>query len=221
VPQYILEQAIEQGVGVTANIICTQPRRLPAVALASRVSDEIGQPCGGVVGYSVRLNKKLSRDTRLMFCTTGILLRRLVSDPALRGVSHVIIDEVHERSLDSDLLMLLLRDTLVSNTELRLVLMSATADPGLFVRYFDTALASCAPQKGVVNKCAVVEIPGFTYPVRELALEDALDATGALDLLLCSLQMLTGTVLKSLGLMCMHVAQETAPASITVYLINL
>lgn len=181
VPQYILENAIERGTWPTANIICTQPRRLPAVALASRVSDEIGQPCGGLVGYSVRLNKKLSRDTRLLFCTTGILLRRLVSDPVLHGVSHVIIDEVHERSLESDLLMLLLRDTLASNPELRLVLMSATADPGLFARYFDIALASCAPQKGVANECAVVEIPGFAYPVLELALEDALAATGALD----------------------------------------
>jgi HrpA-like RNA helicase len=75
----------------------TQPRRLPAVALASRVSDEMGTRVGGVVGYSVRLDKKTSRETRLTFCTTGILLRRLVADPALAGVSHVVIDEVHER----------------------------------------------------------------------------------------------------------------------------
>ena len=183
VPQYILEEAIDAGSSADANIVCTQPRRLPAVALAGRVADEMGTTCGAVVGYSVRLNKRASAATRLLFCTTGILLRRLIADPTLAGVSHVIIDEVHERSLDSDLLLLLLRDTLAANPQLRLVLMSATADSRLFVHYLDAALQRApAPAQGVSNCTAVVEIPGFTYPVRELALEDAIAATGACSL---------------------------------------
>ena len=181
VPQYVLEHAIDCSRGTEANILCTQPRRLPAVALAGRVADEMGTPCGAVVGYSVRLNKKMSAATRLLFCTTGILLRRLIADPQLTGVSHVIIDEVHERSLDSDLLMLLLRDTLTTNLALRVVLMSATADSRLFADYLDATLAvAAASPDGAANKTAVVEIPGFTYPVRELALEDVITATGAL-----------------------------------------
>ena len=73
VPQFILEDSIANGSGAATNIICTQPRRLPAVALANRVADEMCQQCGGLVGYSIRLEKKSSKDTRLLFCTTGTL----------------------------------------------------------------------------------------------------------------------------------------------------
>ena len=78
-----------------------------------------------------------------MLCgRAGVLLRRLLSDPGLQGTTHVVVDEVHERSVDSDLLLLLLRDLLASgaNGKLRVVLMSATAEAGLFQQYFDQAL---------------------------------------------------------------------------------
>lgn len=74
VPQFILEEALANGTGASTNVICTQPRRLPAVALANRVADEMCQACGSLVGYSIRLEKKSSKDTRLLFCTTGINL---------------------------------------------------------------------------------------------------------------------------------------------------
>ena len=99
VPQYVLEDAIAAGAGGRTNIVVTQPRRLPALALAGRVSDELGVRCGDAVGYSVRLDKKMSRETRLLFCTTGILLRRLVADAALADVSHVVIDEARAATL--------------------------------------------------------------------------------------------------------------------------
>ena len=172
VPQYILEQEIDCGRGGQANIICTQPRRLPAIALAKRVSDEMLQKPGSTVGYSIRLEKKMSQETHLLFCTTGILLRRLTSDRNLSDVTHVIVDEVHERSLDSDLLLLLLRDLMLTNHNLRLVLMSATADADLFASYFDKAL----PAEIGRRRVCTVDIPGFTYPVRELQLEDILGA---------------------------------------------
>ena len=89
-------------------------------------------------------------------------------------MTHVIVDEVHERSVDSDLLLLLLRDALARHRGLRVVLMSATADPGLFADYFAPALGRLGEAGGVSH----VDVPGFTYPVREFFLEDCVEATG-------------------------------------------
>eukprot|EP00884_Botryococcus_braunii_P007206 jgi/Botrbrau1/16487/Bobra.0142s0081.1 len=171
VPQYLLEEAVGRGEGGACNIIVTQPRRISAVGLASRVAEEMGQRVGEVVGYSVRLDSCTSLRTRLLFCTTGILLRRLTSDPELSNVTHVIVDEVHERSVESDLLLLLLRRLLASpaGKHLKVVLMSATADANLFASYFSSALGHGAV--GTLN------IPGFTHPVKDLYLEDVLEVT--------------------------------------------
>lgn len=87
VPQYLFEDAVAAGFGGDVNIIVCQPRRIAAIGLATRVADEVGDPVGvgGLVGYSVRLDSKSSQQTRLLFCTTGVLLRRLMSDPQLTG----------------------------------------------------------------------------------------------------------------------------------------
>lgn len=76
---------------------------------------------------------------QMLFCTTGILLRRLEEDSQLQGVSHIFIDEVHERSVESDFLLMVLRDLLATRKDLRVVLMSATLDADLFNRYFGSA----------------------------------------------------------------------------------
>lgn len=76
------------------------PRPPPSAALAKRVAEERGERVGEVVGYSIHANRQTSRITRLTFCTTGILIRRLAVDPDLASVTHVIIDEVHERGLE-------------------------------------------------------------------------------------------------------------------------
>ena len=81
-----------------------QPRRMAAIGVAQRVANERCERLGDVVGYQVRLDSRSSARTRLLYCTTGILLRRFISDPNLAGVSHVIVDEVHERSLEIDFL---------------------------------------------------------------------------------------------------------------------
>jgi ATP-dependent RNA helicase DHX57 len=191
IPQYILENATSSGNGASCNVIITQPRRISAVGLASRVASERGEAVGQTVGYSVRLDSKQSKRTRLLFCTTGILLRRLLSDSALSGTSHVVLDEVHERSIESDLLLLLLRDLLVSgkNPELKVVLMSATADADLFANYFNQMLCANGGSIGgggggknnnkkQSGRSVILSIPGFTHPVTDMFLEDALEATG-------------------------------------------
>lgn len=102
VPQYILDDwlANYRNDKTHVEIVCTQPRRISALGVAERVADERIDKIGNVVGYQIRLESKLSNSTRLTFCTTGILLRRLESDPTLPSVTHVIVDEVHERSVE-------------------------------------------------------------------------------------------------------------------------
>ena len=137
-PQYILEDAIKRGVGPDTRIIVTQPRRIAAVSVAERVASERGERAGNSVGFSVRLHGCAPRDegASVEFVTTGVLLRRLMRDPGLRGVSHVMIDEVHERDINTDFLLVLLRALLRKRPELRVVLMSATLDAESFSDYF-------------------------------------------------------------------------------------
>ena len=98
--------------GVPVSIICTQPRRISAISVAERVAAERGERVGDTVGYAIRGESRAGSSTRLLFCTTGILLRRLESDPTLAGVTHVLVDEVHERSLESDFLLMALKKLL-------------------------------------------------------------------------------------------------------------
>ncbi|XP_072964463.1 DExH-box ATP-dependent RNA helicase DExH3-like [Typha angustifolia] len=163
-PQYILESEIDAAHGATCSIICTQPRRISAMSVSERVAAERGETLGESVGYKVRLEGMKGRETRLLFCTTGILLRRLLVDRNLKGVTHVIVDEIHERGMNEDFLLIVLKDLLPRRPELRLILMSATLNAELFSSYFGGA--------------PMIHIPGFTYPVRNHFLEDILEITG-------------------------------------------
>ncbi|KAK1298092.1 putative pre-mRNA-splicing factor ATP-dependent RNA helicase [Acorus calamus] len=163
-PQYILESEIDAARGAACSIICTQPRRLSAMSVSERVAAERGEKLGESVGYKVRLEGIRGRDTRLLFCTTGILLRRLLVDRSLKGVTHVIVDEIHERGMNEDFLLIVLKDLLPRRPELKLILMSATLNAELFSSYFGGA--------------PMLTIPGFTYPVRTHFLEHILEMTG-------------------------------------------
>ncbi len=110
------------------DIVVLQPRRLAARLAAERVAFERGVRIGDEVGYEIRLDRKVSAATRIRFVTEGILTRRMLNDPTLRGTSCVIIDEFHERHLDGDVALALLARLRASRPELRLIVMSATLD---------------------------------------------------------------------------------------------
>ncbi|KAK4538831.1 hypothetical protein CDCA_CDCA20G4856 [Cyanidium caldarium] len=179
-PAILLEDALLRGEVSRTFILVTQPRRIAAVSVAQRVAWERGERALGddataaaaavddddssLVGYQVRAQAHRSRSTRLLFCTTGIVLRMLHSDPQLRAVSHLVVDEVHERDLDTDFLLLLVRRLLRSGCRdegdpLRVVLMSATVDAERLREYFYGEHA--AP-----DAMPVVPIEGRTFSVR-------------------------------------------------------
>lgn len=122
-PQLVLDDMIENNMGSDANIIVTQPRRISAIGVADRIAAERGEKVGQTVGYSIRLDSRRSPKTRLLLCTTGVLLRRLQVDPDLASVSHVFVDEVHERDLNTDFLLIILRDLLYRRKSIKLILM--------------------------------------------------------------------------------------------------
>ena len=121
-PQYCLEL----GGASRACIAHTQPRRLAARALAARIAEELVQPLGGSVGFRVRFADQVSDATRLVLMTDGLLLAELAADPLLRRYDTVIVDEAHERSLNVDLLMGVLKRLLPRRPDLKLIVTSAT-----------------------------------------------------------------------------------------------
>ena len=149
-------------------VVVTQPRRIAARAAARRLADLLGEEVGGTVGYAVRGERRAGPSTRIEVVTAGLLLRRLQRDPELSGVDAVILDEVHERSLDSDLLLALLTDARAALREdLTLVAMSATLDADRLRRILGGPLggASGSTSDGAAP---LVEVPGRLHPLEEV-----------------------------------------------------
>uniref|UniRef100_A0A2K5L8Y7 ATP-dependent RNA helicase A n=1 Tax=Cercocebus atys TaxID=9531 RepID=A0A2K5L8Y7_CERAT len=162
VPQFILDDFIQNDRAAECNIVVTQPRRISAVSVAERVAFERGEEPGKSCGYSVRFESILPRPhASIMFCTVGVLLRKL--EAGIRGISHVIVDEIHERDINTDFLLVVLRDVVQAYPEVRIVLMSATIDTSMFCEYF--------------FNCPIIEVYGRTYPVQEYFLEDCIQMT--------------------------------------------
>lgn len=158
VVQFLLDSLMKGS--KSTNIICTQPRRISAIGLAERVSEERCVECGDEVGYIIRGVNKTRLGTRIKFMTTGVLVRILQSDKSLLNDSIVVIDEVHERSLDTDLVVTLLKNLLGKIPGLKIVLMSATVNVNLLKKYF--------PKLGTCH------IKGRTFPIQDYYLEDIL-----------------------------------------------
>lgn len=169
VPSYILGHKLSKGEDY--HILVTQPRRISAISIARRVSAELGEDkdalgtSRSLVGYAIRMESKTSPETRLTFATTGVLVRMLQDerDSSLSHLNCLVLDEVHERTMDLDLLFIALKQVHQRRPDLKIVLMSATVDSTKFSRYF--------------NDAPVLDIPGRTFPVQLGFLEDAIEAT--------------------------------------------
>lgn len=162
--------ALAAGRGAAGLIGCTQPRRIAARSAARRVAEELGSPLGTQVGFQVRFSGQVGDDTLIKFMTDGILLAETQSDRGLYAYDTIIVDEVHERSLNVDFLLGYLRQLLPRRPELRLIITSATLDTARFSEFFGGA------------PVVAVEGRGFPVEVRYLP-QDAEDARGGRGLL--------------------------------------
>ena len=147
---------LELGRGVAGRIGHTQPRRIAARTLASRVAQELGGETGGLVGYKVRFHDRVRPETCIKLMTDGILLAEIQQDRLLTEYDTLIIDEAHERSLNIDFLLGYLRGILPRRPDLKVIVTSATIDPERFARHFADGQGNPAP---------IIEISGRTWPV--------------------------------------------------------
>ena len=163
VPAAVLDDVVAPG-----RVVLLQPRRLAARAVAHRIARLRGSALGGEVGYQVRFDSKVGRDTRLIVETTGIMLRRLVADITLSGIAAVILDEFHERSLEMDLVLgLLVRLRQTVRPDLRVVVMSATLAADPVARLLGAGQGTGAAERGgaAASACPVIHAEGRMFPV--------------------------------------------------------
>lgn len=160
IPQFLMDTT-------DRNIAVTQPRRVAAMNLAMRVSDEYGCHIGEEVGYSVRFNNMTTRKTKLKYITDGMLLREMMIDPKLSKYSTIIVDEAHERTILTDLLIGFLKGLLLErnkgkeNPDFKVIIMSATLDAEKFSKFF--------------NNAPILFIEGKMYPVERYYIDKAAD----------------------------------------------
>ena len=150
IPQFVLYDDLPHLNG-WKQVACTQPRRVAAMSVAKRVADELDVVLGEEVGYNIRFEDNSGPKTVLKYMTDGMLLREAMNDPNLNRYSCIILDEAHERTLATDILMGLLKEMAARRPELKLIIMSATLDAQKFQRYF--------------NDAPLLAVPGRTHPV--------------------------------------------------------
>lgn len=174
--QFVLDD-LNRKKDYQTTMICTQPRRISAIALADRISEERTDRCGKETGYIIRGENKTSDETRISFVTTGVMLRMIqsifgrekeVQDSFFKNLGYIFIDEVHERSIDGDFLLIILKKMIKNFPNLKIILMSATIDKSIFDGYFGQI---------TTNEIAHVHIEGRTFPIDDFYLDDVLNMT--------------------------------------------
>jgi HrpA-like RNA helicase len=148
IPQWCVDFSKRVG---KKKVACTQPRRVAAMSVAQRVAEELDVQLGQEVGYSIRFEDCSGPRTLMKYMTDGMLLREAMSDPMLENYQVILLDEAHERTLATDILMGVLKTVVTHRQDLKLVIMSATLDAGKFQAYFDNA--------------PLMNVPGRTHPV--------------------------------------------------------
>jgi ATP-dependent RNA helicase DDX35 len=146
-------------------IAVTQPRRIAATSVAARVAEELGTPLGQRVGYSIRFEDVTSANTQVKFVTDGLLLREMLVDPLLNRYSVIMVDEAHEQSLSSDILLSLLKKVLRKREDLRVVVSSATLEAERFLDFFAPDDGEKVHGKSKEEYGKIIGIEGRTYPV--------------------------------------------------------
>ena len=152
--QYLAEDGFNTQNGIHKIIGCTQPRRVAAVSVAQRVSQERGTQLGGDVGYTIRFEDESSPNTNIKYMTDGMLQREAINDPCMSKYSVIMLDEAHERTISTDVLFALLKQAVTKNPDLKVIVTSATLDCNKFSNYF--------------FNCPIITIPGRTFPVEIL-----------------------------------------------------
>ncbi|KAJ3061777.1 ATPdependent RNA helicase, partial [Podochytrium sp. JEL0797] len=156
-PQFLWEEKW----GSKGIIACSQPRRIAVTSIAARVAEEIGVPLGKEVGYAVRFDEATSEFTKIKYLTDGLLFREALLDPLLSKYSVVMIDEAHERSLYTDIMLGILKKIMKKRPELRVIISSATLDAGIFRDFFNLNTTEDASK----DTSVIVSIEGRTFPV--------------------------------------------------------
>lgn len=149
---------LEAGCGESGIIACTQPRRIAAISVATRLAEELKTPLGKDIGYKIRFGEEFSKDGYIKVLTDGMLLAETQGDRFLSNYDCIIIDEAHERSLNIDFIMGILRDLIKKRKDLKIIITSATIDTEKFSKAF--------------NNAPVIEVSGRTYPVEVIYRED-------------------------------------------------
>ncbi|KAF8876040.1 P-loop containing nucleoside triphosphate hydrolase protein [Gymnopilus junonius] len=164
-PQYLLQAGWADEGHVIA---CTQPRRIAATSVATRVSEELGTKLGDEVGYTIRFEDVSSKEkTRILYMTDGMLFRETLVDPLLSRYSVIMVDEAHERSVYTDLLLGILKKIRKKRPSLRIIVSSATLDAINFLDYFSQDRSS--------EKATIVSLEGRTYPVEVAYIQEPIE----------------------------------------------
>jgi len=148
----IPQLCLRAGRGIDGMIGCTQPRRIAAITVAQRIAEEIGEPVGGSVGYKIRFTDRTIDDGFIKIMTDGILLSEAQTDRYLNAYDTIIVDEAHERSINIDFVLGVLRTLVDKRRDLRVIITSATIDTAKFAKAFDDA--------------PIIEVSGRLYPVK-------------------------------------------------------
>ncbi|KAL8624687.1 hypothetical protein ACOMHN_038233 [Nucella lapillus] len=153
----IVQYLLEAGFADRGNIVCTQPRKVAVVNLATRVAEELATNVGQRVGYKAGVRVKMSPSTKIVYMTDHALLNDCLADPDFQAFSCIVVDEAHERSLYTDLLLTMVKRCLQRRSDLKVIVTSATIDPQVFVNFFGT--------------CPIMKVSGRAFPV-DVAWED-------------------------------------------------